>query len=80
VVILAQLVYELSFKGAASATLRAAFDDCEVSTGAGTTTLRVAVADSAAMHGMVDRVKDLGLEILELRLVVEPSTDLDNEV
>jgi len=74
------MVYELSFKGAASATLRAAFYDCEVSTGPGMTTLRVAVPDTAAMHGVVDRVKELGLEILELRLVVEPSSDLDNEV
>jgi len=77
---MAQLVYELSFKGAASPTLKAAFDDCEVVTGPGMTTLRVAVPDAAAMHGMVDRVKDLGLEILELRLVVEPSSDPDHGV
>jgi hypothetical protein len=77
---MAQLVYELSFKGAASPTLRAAFDDCEVVTGPGMTTLRVVVPDAAGMHGMVERVKDLGLEILELRLVVEPSTDLDGGV
>jgi hypothetical protein len=77
---MAQLVYELSFKGAASPTLRAAFDDCEVVTGPGMTTLRVAVPDAAAMHGVVERVKDLGLEILELRLIVEPSSDLDDGV
>jgi hypothetical protein len=77
---MAQLVYELSFKGAASPTLRAAFDDCEVVTGPGTTTLRVAVPDAAGMHGVVERVKDLGLEILELHLIVEPSSDLDDGV
>jgi hypothetical protein len=69
---MAHLVYELSFKGAASATLQANFDDCEVITGAGTTTLRVVVPDAAAMHGMMDRVTGLGLEILQLRLVAEP--------
>jgi hypothetical protein len=77
---MAQLVYELSFKGAASASLKAAFADCEVRTGPGTTTLRVAVPDPTAMHGIVDRVKDLGLEILELRLLVEPSSGIDTDV
>jgi len=71
---MAHLVYELSFKGAASEALRANFDDCEVITGGGITTLRVEVPDSAAMHGMVDRVTGLGLEILQLRLVVEPES------
>jgi hypothetical protein len=69
---MAYLVYELSFKGVASETLRANFDDCEVITGGGTTTLRVVVPDAAAMHGMVDRVTGLGLELLQLRLVAEP--------
>ena len=69
---MAHLVYELSFKGAASATLQANFEDCEVITGAGTTTLRVVVPDAAAVHGMMDRVTGLGLEILQLRLVAEP--------
>jgi hypothetical protein len=74
---MAQLVYELSFKGAASAALRAAFGDCEVETGHGTTTLRVSVPDQPAMFGLMDRVQDLGLEILDIHLVVEPSTDLE---
>jgi hypothetical protein len=76
---MAQLVYELSFKGAASATLRAAFGDCEVETARGTTTLRVAVPDQPAMFGLMDRVQDLGLEILDIHLVVEPSTGTDLE-
>ena len=37
---MAQLVYELSFKGAASETLAAAFADCVVTVHHGTTTVR----------------------------------------
>jgi hypothetical protein len=69
----AQLLYELSFKGAASAALRAAFEDCAISTTRGTTVLRMAVPDRAAAQGLIDRVNGLGLEILEFHLVAEPS-------
>lgn len=69
---MARLVYELSFKGAASEALAGAFDDCEVETDAGITRVRT-VADQAALHGLLDRIRALALELLEVRLVAEPA-------
>ena len=72
---MAQLVYELSFKGAASSSLAGAFDGCLVTSHNGITTIRSVVADQAALHGLLARVHALGLEILDLRLVAEPGAD-----
>ena len=72
---MAQLVYELSFKGAASETLVGAFENCLVTSRNGTTVVRSEVADQAALHGLLARVHALGLEILELRLIAEPGVD-----
>lgn len=68
---MAQVVYELSFKGAASEAVRALFDDYEVTVGPGVTILRGTFADQAALHGAIDRIRALGLELLDVRLVAE---------
>ena len=73
------LVYELSFKGAASATLVGAFADCDVASEHGTTTVRAELQDQAALHGIIGRIQGLGLDLLEVRLVAEGS-DLDDWV
>ncbi len=67
-----QLVYELSFKGAASETLAEAFEGCCVRTDHGITIVRSEVPDQAALQGLLNRVHALGLELLDLRLVAEP--------
>lgn len=72
---MAQLVYELSFKGMASQTLAGAFADCNVTTRHGITIVRSCVPDQAALQGLLDRVHALGLEILDLHLVAEPIDD-----
>jgi hypothetical protein len=72
---MAQLVYELSFKGTASDALAGAFEDCTVASRGGTTVVRSAVPDQAALHGLLARVHALGLELLELRLIAEPAAD-----
>jgi hypothetical protein len=61
--------YEITFVGRAGDTLRAAFEDCTMTTGPGTTTLRARLADQAALWGLVQRIIGLGLEVVELRLV-----------
>jgi hypothetical protein len=67
----AHVVYELSFKGAASDPICSAFSDFEVLRGHGSTTLRGALPDQAALHGAIARIQDLGLELLDVRLVAE---------
>jgi hypothetical protein len=68
---MAELVYELSFKGSASDTLAGAFEGCEITTSHGVTILRRGVPDQAALQELLARVNDLGLELLEVRLVAD---------
>jgi hypothetical protein len=72
---MAQLVYELSFKGTASETLAGAFENCTVTCRSGTTVVRSEVPDQAALHGLLARVHALGLELLDVRLIAEPGVD-----
>jgi len=64
--------YEITFVGQAGSAVRAEFDDCEVSVGPDTTTLRAEVADQAALWGIVQRIIGLGLQVIELHLVAMP--------
>ncbi len=64
--------YKITFAGQAGSTLRAEFDDCEVTLGPGTTTLRADVPDQGALWGIVERVIGLGLEVIDLHLVAPP--------
>jgi hypothetical protein len=66
-------VYEITFEGRAGSAIRAAFDDCEVSVGQDTTTLRVGLPDPAALWRIVERMIGLGLNLIEMRLVAVPS-------
>ena len=59
--------YEITFAGRAGSVLRAEFDDCEVTMGFDTTTLRAELPDQAALAGLVLRVIGLKLEVIEVR-------------
>ncbi len=67
---MAELTYEVSFKGVASPTLQAAFPDCELATGPGLTRLR---CTHDALNEVITRIEEFGLELLDVRLIVEPS-------
>ena len=64
--------YEITFRGEAGTTLRAEFDDCEVTIGPGTTTLRAELPDQAALAGLVQRITGLNLEVIGLCLAAPP--------
>ena len=64
--------YEITFLGQAGSTLSAAFDDCEVTVGRGTTTLRASLPDSGALAGLMGRISDLGLRVIDVTLVAHP--------
>ena len=64
--------YEITFTGQAGATLRAEFDDCTVTVGPGTTTLRAELPDQAALAGLVQRITGFRLEVVDLHLVDRP--------
>jgi hypothetical protein len=67
---MAELTYEVSFKGVASPTICAAFGDCELGTGVGTTWVRC-MHDS--IRDILTRIEDLGLELLDVRLIADRS-------
>ena len=61
--------YEILVQGVLDARWSAWFDGLQVSgdTDAGTTTIAGPVTDQAALHGLLAKVRDLGLELLEVR-------------
>ena len=61
-----------SVSAARQETLQAQFDDCEVTTRPETTTLRAEMPDQAALPGL-NRIVGLGLEIIDVHLVTQPS-------
>jgi hypothetical protein len=63
---MAELTYEVSFKGFASPTLRAAFTDHELDTGPGTT---VVCCTKDSVHRVIARIEEFGLELVDVRLV-----------
>lgn len=60
---------EITIRGAAGATVRAAFEEFEfeVSRSGRRTRLRADLPDQAALYGVLERMRDLGVEIIEVR-------------
>jgi hypothetical protein len=65
--------YEVTFLGQASTTLRAEFDDCEITIGPGTTTLRAELPDRGALSGLIERINGLGLDVIDVTLAAPPA-------
>ena len=61
--------YEIIFTGEAGETLRAEFDDCAITIGPDTTTLRAQLPDQDALFGLVERITGLGLEVVHLHRI-----------
>ena len=64
--------YVITVRGVLGPAARAAFADTEVSVVEDATELRDADADQATLFGLLGRVQDLGLEVLEVRRVAAP--------
>ena len=61
-------VYVITVRGVAGPWVRAALDDVAVSAVGDTTVLRRAGTDQAALHGLLRRINDLGLDVLDVHL------------
>jgi hypothetical protein len=59
--------YEIHIKGRMSEQLLGAFEGMDATIQAGTTVLRGPVLDQAALHGLLDRIQALGLDLVEVR-------------
>ena len=67
--------YEIRLQGRLDARWSVWFDGLTLSTGAdGTTTIRGPVVDQAALHGLLQRLRDLGLPLLSVAQV-EPNPE-----
>ena len=64
--------YEITFRGQAGATLRAEFDDCEVTLGPETTTLHAELPDQGALSDLMQRITGLGLELIDVHRIAPP--------
>jgi hypothetical protein len=73
--VLGSRTYEITVEGQAGPGVRAEFDDCTITTGPGTTTLRAELPDQCALSGLIQRVIDLRLEITRVLLLSPPRPD-----
>mgnify|MGYP003404374935 CR=1 FL=1 len=64
--------YDVTIKGEPGEVLRSAFSDVTVRQAAGVTVLS-ADLDQAALHGLLGRVADLGLELVGVSLGAGPA-------
>jgi len=60
-------MYEIRIRGALSERLLGAFPGFRAETQGGETVLTGALADQAALHGVLSEIEALGLELLEVR-------------
>ena len=72
--------YEITFLGQAGTTLQAEFDDCQVTVGPGTTTLRAELPDRGALSGLMERINSLALDVTDVNLVAPPVQQLPAQV
>lgn len=67
--------YEIRVKGRLGDRWAAWFDGLEITDpGDGTTVLRGPVVDQAALHGLLARLRDVGIALLSLREVTNDTT------
>jgi hypothetical protein len=68
-----QTSYEIRVRGHLGATMLRAFPALRAETQGQDTLLRGAVADQAALHGVLAQIEALGLELLEVRRLPDES-------
>jgi hypothetical protein len=59
--------YEIRIKGKVGDPLLASFEGMDASIRPAETVLRGEIADRAALHGLLDRIQTLGLDLVEIR-------------
>ena len=66
-------IYDLTLRGEPGPVLRAAFPEFELRPEHGMTHLQGEFVDQAALHGVIQRINSLGLELVDLHLVNDDS-------
>ena len=63
--------YELAVRGEPGPVTRAAFPEFELRCEEGMTVFQGEFVDQAALHGIIERVNSLGLDLVDVRLIVD---------
>ena len=58
----------ITVRGVAGPSVQQAFADLEVTVVGGSTLFRVQDADQSALHGLLQRIQNLGLEVVDVHL------------
>jgi hypothetical protein len=69
--VIARQRYEIVVRGRLSARYERAFDGVVVVPRTGETTLRAEVVDQAQLYGLLNRLRDLGIELISVNAVPE---------
>ena len=72
--------YEIRIKGRLSDSLVAAFEGMTASVEPVETVLHGPVEDQSSLHGLLDRIQSLGLELVEIRRLPDPADELPAEL
>jgi len=64
--------YEIRIKGRVGDPVLETFGNLDASVRPAETILRGELKDQAALHGLLDRIQSLGLELIEIRQVEDP--------
>ena len=67
--------YEIRVRGRLTDSLVAAFEGMNASVEPVETVLHGPVQDQAALYGLLDRIQDLGLELVEVRRLPDPPAE-----
>jgi hypothetical protein len=67
-------VYRIVVRGELSQRYTLAFEGMTLATGEGQTAIIGPVTDQAHLHGLLNRVSDLGLELLSVNALLEPAS------
>ena len=63
--------YEIAFRGEPGPVTRAAFPEFELGCEKGLTVFRGEFVDQAGLHGVIERVNSLGLELVDVRHIAD---------
>jgi hypothetical protein len=64
--------YEIRVKGVVGDPVLGSLGDLDASVRPAETVLRGVITDQAELHGLLDRIQALGLELIEIRQVQQP--------
>jgi hypothetical protein len=67
-------IYRIVVRGELSQRYVPAFDGMTLERGEGQTAITGPVIDQAHLHGLLNRVGDLGLELLSVNVMLEPAS------